>query len=313
MGSEEIAQPYDFGTLSAPQVAMPVREDYRFWIALACATALHIALIAGAIRSVPAPNRIMGEKDGAKDGISVEIVDASALKPNSALPQPQQQQPAQQQTAPQQPVQEKTPPETKTETAAIERSAPPEERAEEKATQTPERKKAPPESKAGDLRELLAIPEFSGKAGGSTPPPKPAPKAQQQPAKQEQQAAKQANLQLPQSFSAPQTIMNPQGRTAGVSRPAGITRSGENDDFGRGVIRALRQTMPSPYGATGRVTVRLILSETGNLVEVRLVRSGGNSSLDQSVVFAVKQSSFPIPPSRSTLDDRTFLVTYVYL
>jgi hypothetical protein len=34
--------------------------------------------------------------------------------------------------------------------------------------------------------------------------------------------------------------------------------------------------------------------------------------LPQNVVFAVKQSNFPIPPTGSTVSDRTFLVTYVY-
>ena len=68
-------------------------------------------------------------------------------------------------------------------------------------------------------------------------------------------------------------------------RPPGATRSGENDEFGRGVIRALRQTMPGPAGQLGRVTVKLLLSNNGNLVEVQLIRSAGIPGLDQSVVF----------------------------
>ena len=38
------------------------------------------------------------------------------------------------------------------------------------------------------------------------------------------------------------------GRSAAATRPPGVTRSGENDEFGRGVIRALRETMPAPRG-----------------------------------------------------------------
>jgi hypothetical protein len=34
--------------------------------------------------------------------------------------------------------------------------------------------------------------------------------------------------------------------------------------------------------------------------------------MDQNVVFAAKQASFPIPPAGATTADRTFLVTYVY-
>ena len=70
--------------------------------------------------------------------------------------------------------------------------------------------------------------------------------------------------------------------------------------------------MPSPAGQLGRVTVKLLLSNNGNLVEVQLIRGAGIPGLDQSVVFAVKQASFPIPPGGSTLVDRTFLVTYIY-
>jgi TonB family protein len=62
----------------------------------------------------------------------------------------------------------------------------------------------------------------------------------------------------------------------------------------------------------GQVTIRLFLSETGNLLEARLVRSGGDPIMDQNVVFSAKQASFPIPPAGATVADRTFLVTYVY-
>ena len=100
--------------------------------------------------------------------------------------------------------------------------------------------------------------------------------------------------------------------SATVARPAGITRSGENDDFGRGVIRALRQTMPPHRRIYGRVTIRLLLNESGNLAEVQVIGNSTDASLDQSVLFASKQSSFPLPPKGATVADRTFLVTYIY-
>ena len=40
---------------------------------------------------------------------------------------------------------------------------------------------------------------------------------------------------------------------SGMNWPPGITRSGENDNFGRGVIRALKKTMPPATGTKGRV------------------------------------------------------------
>ena len=78
------------------------------------------------------------------------------------------------------------------------------------------------------------------------------------------------------------------------------------------MIRALRKTMPDMGSTRGRVPVRLVLSQNGNLVEVRLVRSSGNPLLDQAVMFAVQQTSFPFPPPNAPPVDRTFLVTYIY-
>ena len=49
--------------------------------------------------------------------------------------------------------------------------------------------------------------------------------------------------------------------SSAVGRPPGITRSGANDDFGRGVIRALKKTMPPATGIKGRLTIKLILDE----------------------------------------------------
>jgi TonB family protein len=70
--------------------------------------------------------------------------------------------------------------------------------------------------------------------------------------------------------------------------------------------------MPQHRRIYGRVTIRLLINESGNLAEVQIVRNSGDGSLDQSVVFASKQSSFPLPPQGATVADRTFLVTYIY-
>ena len=95
------------------------------------------------------------------------------------------------------------------------------------------------------------------------------------------------------------------------SRPAGFTRSGENDEFGRGVIRALRKTMPDLGPTRGRVTVRFVLSERESHRGPPRQKLG-KPALDQAVMFAVQQSSFPFPPPNAPLVDRTFLVTYIY-
>ena len=97
-----------------------------------------------------------------------------------------------------------------------------------------------------------------------------------------------------------------------ASRPPGITRSGENDRFGRDVIRALKKTMPPSYGTRTRVTIRIILDGNGNVGQLTLVSSGGKAELDQDILFSARQAAYPFPPKNATVVDRTFLVTYVY-
>jgi TonB family protein len=69
--------------------------------------------------------------------------------------------------------------------------------------------------------------------------------------------------------------------------------------------------MPPPQGIYGVVGVRLILTENGDLASVDVMEKSG-TNLDQSVVFATKQTYFPLPPYKSTVADRTFYIRYVY-
>jgi periplasmic protein TonB len=254
-------------------------QERRFWIGVGCAALLHAALLFGASRS--AMQRQLGEQDASPEGITVELVDAADLMSKTTMP-------AQEASAPGNPVSTgsvaPTPPPP----------PPPPPEPEHPPARAPEPKKAAAIEKAPDKASL---PDPTRKQSSTDP----AAKAKSTPAPPSD----------PLVLGLPNAAFAPPGRSAAFARPPGITRSGENDDFGRGVIRALRQTMP---GSTvmSQVTVRLLLSETGNLVEVRLIRSGGDPILDQNVVFAVKQSSFPIPPVGSTILDRTFMVTYVY-
>ena len=248
-------------------------------------------------RSLP---RQIGERSGRPDGISVVLVDEADLKSKntfredgaSAAPPAIAQPPAP--AAPQ-------PPQPK----ATEPPVP-------KQTPAPKVEAAPPAPQPRDEQKSAAQ-AIDKEVLDSLTAPGPAPKqsdpgsAAKIPPKQEQPQQKP-----PLQLTMPNMPVAPGGRGAAVARPPGATRSGENDEFGRGVIRALRQTMPSPNGQLGRVTVKLLLSDTGNLAEVQLIRSAGVPGLDQSVVFAVKQASFPIPPGGATLVDRTFLVTYIY-
>ena len=303
MGADKVVQTADRTlAVNRPLAAAAIAPEHRFWFGLAFAAALHAALIFGVTRSSP---RQIGERSGKPDGISVVLVDEADLKSRntfredgaSAAPPAIAKPPA--------PAAAPEPPQPKAETEPPVPKQPP----------APKIEAAPPAPRPRD-EQKSAAPSIDKESLDSLAPPAPAPAPKQsepgsaakvQP-KHEQPQQKPPPLQL----TMPNIAVAPGGRGAAVARPPGATRSGENDEFGRGVIRALRQTMPSPNGQLGRVTVKLLLSNNGNLAEVQLIRSAGIPGLDQSVVFAVKQASFPIPPGGATLVDRTFLVTYIY-
>ena len=281
--------------------------ERRFWIGLACVALLHVTLAVGFGRSPP---RQLGERDGSPDAISVDFVDPSALSasarpPPPAPPAPPQAAPPAAPAAPPAAAAQgaATPPPSPTHADAPAPSLTPPSPEDLKTASLPPREgHTAKDASAG--KETSAPPPLTAPAPAAapkpaTPPPAPAPKLQPNP---------QLSLQL----DLPNTFAAPSGLSTAAVRPPDITRSGENDEFGRRVIRALRQTMPPARGELGRVTVRLLLSATGDLSELQLVRPAADPLLTQSVVFAVKQSSFPIPPTGATRSDRTFLVTYIY-
>jgi periplasmic protein TonB len=302
-----------------------------FWIGLACVALLHASLVVGLNRSAP---RQLGERDGSPDAISVDFVEPSAL---SARARPTQEPPAPAAVAAPPAAAAPRPAEaaqggtTPAPTEAHAETPTPPSLADLKTASPPRQgSQALKESEAANAgaapKEVAAAKEVATAKDSSTgprfdppnppinPPASPGvapPKAAvsppgQTPAKLKPNPQLSLQLDLPTNFAAPS------GLSTAAVRPPDITRSGENDEFGRRVIRALRQTMPPPRGELGRVTVRLLLSATGDLSELQLVRAAADAALTQSVVFAVKQSSFPIPPKGATLSDRTFLVTYIY-
>ena len=296
------------GPVRAPAVA---RKPQRraFWVALACAGVLHAALIAGFVRSLP--QRQMGEKGGMPEGVSVAMVDAADLAssntfakeggPASPVQPGRPVPPAQKEamTLLEEPTPKTAPPPPNTQAPE---PAPAHEAARQEGVGKERKEDAAAWPIDPQALEALSTSEQTVKPREPDATSKPAVKRPEQP----KAASPPLQLSLPDT-----PILSGGGGTA-FARPAGITRSGENDEFGRGVIRALRKTMPDMDPVRGNVTVRILLSQDGNLVEVHLVRSSGNPMMDQSVVFAVRQSSFPFPPPNAPPVDRTFVVTYIY-
>jgi protein TonB len=285
-----------------PAVARKPQER-AFWVALACAAVAHTALVAGFVRSLP--QRQMGEKGGTTEGVSVAMVDAADLASSNTLAKDGG--PA----SPIEPTRPAPPPPKEAEPTPTAAAPPADKQAPEpvapsgapKQDSVSKKRKEETSPWPIDPQALEGVfpPDRTARPRESDNASKPAVKTP------EQRKAAGAPLQL----SLPDAPIAPGGGTA-FTRPAGITRSGENDEFGRGVIRALRRTMPDLDSERGSVTVRLLLSQDGNLVEVQLVRSSGNPIMDQNVMFAVRQSNFPFPPPNAPPVDRTFVVTYIY-
>ncbi len=307
------------------------RRERAFRIALAVAFVLHAALFIDVGRR--APQRSLGDRSGADDAIAVEIVTSADLKSRESVamppagapappvtPQPPEPEPKQEPPQPEPQPQAEPQPEPEPQPKAAEPA--PVAPAEEKPKEQPPEQKEPAKEK-----EQAALPDFESLLPNLATMPQPTENAEKppeqtkaedkaaeapKPAERKELAKKKQPQKQARAEPTPQDLSSaPPGRSAGAMRPPGITRSGENDDFGRGVIRALRATMPPPRGIYGRVTIRIILNQNGDVAELQLLDTSG-TSLDQSVMFAAKQSYFPLPPYNATLADRTFTITYVY-
>lgn len=91
---------------------------------------------------------------------------------------------------------------------------------------------------------------------------------------------------------------------------AQLTRAFERR-FRDAVIQALAVAKPVSNGKPGEVAVRFIVSETGELQDLKVVRSSGNELLDQVALSAVRQARIPAPPSGLPQGDRTFTINYI--
>jgi periplasmic protein TonB len=292
-----------------------VARDRKFSKSIAVAFLLHSLLLISIGTSKP---RQIGDPSGAENAISVELITEADLKRMSdaankagaastsdAVPQP----PVEQQSQPQQPADNQAPPEQTT--------VPPSEQvpaAQSEAKSNPEPKTITPDVSATSLfdnPDILALP-----LPGATPQKKLSSNKSEDLPKQQPQKKPPETRTTKLDLSQPAPIIKePEfsgSGSAGFERPPGITRSGANDTFARGVIRALKSTMPQLSNTFGRVTVRIVLDQNGNLSAVKVLKKSDVAGLDQSVVFAGQQTTFPFPPANSLDVDRIFVVTYIY-
>lgn len=332
--------------------AGPSKRERNFYIALACAVILHASFFINAAQNGGAQRlgAEKGADDAISVSLVTEqdlqsratVADQASPPPGpvaptqekqQAKPQPQKPQEKQQPTPPpEQAKQEPQPPQPQQpppEPQAQDTPQPPDTQPDlpqdaDPAKPEPEpvtkQEDAAPDSKAPDL---FSLDDQDPSKMQSDNEPKAKPKPKQEPkhetkrpstsksAKKSSKAQKElAALDL--STQALSPSFSGGGGAAAFQRPPGITRSGLNDAFARAVIRALQQTMPQLANTLGRVTVRIFLSDSGNVIDVKLLAGSKDPSLNQDVVFAAKQTSYPIPPAGSNVADRTFMVTYIY-
>lgn len=320
------------------------KRERNFYIALACAAILHASFFISAVSNGNAKR--LGSESGAEDALSVSLVTEADLK-NRAMadepvtPPPGPMAPVQEAKPPPQPVPTPKPEEAKQQSQP--ETPPPPPQVQEKP-QPPTPPDVPEETAEPDpVKPEQEVAKLDDTSPDSNPPdlfslrdedpskmqsqdkPKPKPEAKPETKSERKPETKKAAKPAPKppakaqkknlaslDLSAPAAPSFGGGGGAAFQRPPGITRSGVNDAFARAVIRALQGTMPQLTNALGRVTVRILLSESGNVVEVKLLSGAKDPSLNQDVVFAAKQTSYPIPPAGSNLADRTFMVTYIY-
>jgi outer membrane biosynthesis protein TonB len=256
------------------QVQVPQRQT-AFWLSLLAAAMVHAALLGVITR---APPRTIGAEDGSESAIDVELVDAGELRamsaPTSAPSAPPQQTPAAQPAPPPKEPQPEPTPEAQTEPQA---EPSPQKSATLPALEAEEPQPSPPAAVLPKPAPKSSEQEPSEAKKQTESKPQPEPKPKPEPA-----LKPPAKLDLSVPFD-----MAIQGGTSGGSesaatRPPGITRSGENDRFGRDVIRALKKTMPPLESVTGKVRVRIFLNERGNVAWVRLVQGSGDRGLDDN-------------------------------
>jgi TonB family protein len=325
------------------------KRERNFYIALGCAALLHASVLVGFVGREP---KVIGDPSGSDDAISVSLVTEQDLQSRSTVAEPPAPPPGQPPTDAQPPQPKPPPPEPQAEQQPPDPKPPEtQEPPQEQPQDQPEAKVEPqppppvPDAKPDDtkpdeakvaksedqkaeetVQDLLSLPDENPADMMSGTKPKSATKptpdtSKSNPAKPPTKSSQSKSQKKPQQKrTAALDLSEPDARVssftgsgeAAFQRPPGITRSGLNDAFARAVIRALQQSMPQLTDVLGRVQVRILLSENGNVVDVALINGSKNSNLNQNVVFAAKQTSYPIPPAGSNLADRTFLVTYIY-
>ena len=89
-------------------------------------------------------------------------------------------------------------------------------------------------------------------------------------------------------------------------------RAGEIDDFTRAVVREIEAAKPVSNGIAGTVVISFVVSVAGDLENLQLTGSSGDSRLDNLVLRSVQGIHVRVPPAFAENRDRTFEITFDY-
>lgn len=109
-------------------------------------------------------------------------------------------------------------------------------------------------------------------------------------------------------LNAQQDFQNAVVSTSAASQ----ARLGQASAYVRSVLRQLKQTMPKAPGMRGAVTIGLILTETGSIGWIGVLKSSGRPELDRFVIERVRSTRFDPPTKDSPPHERRFQITYEY-
>lgn len=93
---------------------------------------------------------------------------------------------------------------------------------------------------------------------------------------------------------------------------ASMAAQGQTSEFVRGVLRRLKQNMPRSNGIKGTVVIGIVLSETGQISWVGVLKSSRHKELDELVIARVRATQFDPPQKPIKPIERRFQITYEY-
>lgn len=282
------------------------RSERTLWVSAFVVTLIYTALIAAQVMNLGGLSSIEHELQQQErererlgqgsESISVELVPDPDIKSKTEKwqdgangpPTPNPPQPQQQASLPQPPVEEQ-PQEQQTEQP---KEAKPEEKPEEKAEEKPEEKEAEKPHDGGQL----TLPDLETMVDAAA-----------------NDLAEQVREHYDRKARKPRPQPQQQAMYSGGNMQVrGVGAGGKSDEFSKSVIDALMQSRPGPVALWGRVLVSFQITQQGDLLYVRVLKSSGNKAMDDAAVTAIHRAKFKKPPADLPAEARTYIIDYIF-